>query len=128
MIAQLAPLFAGVATIDLTCRRGLQWPVPSTAHPASVDARTVVPKGRARFIGWSISRRRGAQRILSAGIDHRRILQHYNCGAQTRRTDIMQVVDTDVLEVHASDAARLDVRDGELVRLISARGGGTAAH
>ena len=52
-----------------------------------------------------------------------RILQHYNCGAQTRRTDIMQVVDTDVLEVHAGDAGSVGVlRDGELVRLISARG------
>ena len=51
-----------------------------------------------------------------------RILQHYNCGAQTRRTEIMQVVDTDVLEMHALDATRLDVRDGDPVRLISARG------
>ena len=37
-----------------------------------------------------------------------RILQHYNCGAQTRRTGIMQVVDTDVLEMHAVDASRLN--------------------
>ena len=34
----------------------------------------------------------------------------------------MQVVDTDVLEIHASDAATLELRDGDLVRLVSARG------
>ena len=51
-----------------------------------------------------------------------RILQHYNCGAQTRRTGIMQVVDTDVLEMHVVDAARLGITDGEMVRLVSARG------
>ena len=51
-----------------------------------------------------------------------RILQHYNCGAQTRRTDIMQVVDTDMLEMHPEDAARLGFRDGEMAKLVSARG------
>jgi formate dehydrogenase major subunit len=51
-----------------------------------------------------------------------RILQHYNCGAQTRRTDIMQVVDTDVLEMHQDDARRLGFRDGDMARLASARG------
>ena len=51
-----------------------------------------------------------------------RMLQHYNCGAQTRRTGIMQVVDTDALEMHTVDAARLDLHDGETVRLVSARG------
>lgn len=34
----------------------------------------------------------------------------------------MQVVDTDVLEIHALDAARLDLQNGDLVRLVSARG------
>ena len=42
-----------------------------------------------------------------------RILQHYNCGAQTRRTGIMQVVDTDVLEMHPMDAESLGLRDGD---------------
>ncbi|MEE9172875.1 MAG: molybdopterin dinucleotide binding domain-containing protein, partial [candidate division NC10 bacterium] len=50
-----------------------------------------------------------------------RILQHYNCGAQTRRTEIAQLVDADVLEVHPEDAARLGLQDQERVRLVSAR-------
>ena len=50
-----------------------------------------------------------------------RILQHYNCGAQTRRTDILEVVDVDVLEMHPEDAARLRIAGGDLVRLVSPR-------
>ena len=51
-----------------------------------------------------------------------RILQHYNCGAQTRRTDILELVDTDVLEMHPADMEGMHLHDGEIVRLVSARG------
>jgi formate dehydrogenase major subunit len=81
------------------------------------------PKGKAKFVAVDYlppgeAPSEAYPLVLITG----RILQHYNCGAQTRRTEIMQVVDTDVLEIHASDAARLDLHDGDLVRLISARG------
>jgi formate dehydrogenase major subunit len=56
--------------------------------------------------------------ILTTG----RVLQHYNCGAQTRRTDILEVVDTDVLEMHPVDMERLYLVDGAIVRLVSPRG------
>jgi formate dehydrogenase major subunit len=56
--------------------------------------------------------------VLTTG----RILQHYNCGAQTRRTDILELVDTDLLEMHPVDLAALHLRDGEIVRVVSARG------
>lgn len=126
-IAQLAPLFAGVSFDRLEGAQGLQWPVPSTDHPgtALMHDRSF-PKGKAQFVAVDYlppgeSPSEAYPLVLITG----RILQHYNCGAQTRRTGIMQVVDTDVLEMHASDAARLEVRDGELVRLISARGEAT---
>jgi predicted molibdopterin-dependent oxidoreductase YjgC len=41
---------------------------------------------------------------------------------QTRRTAIIQLVDTDALEMHPDDAARLGVSDGDLVKLVSLRG------
>jgi formate dehydrogenase major subunit len=56
--------------------------------------------------------------VLTTG----RILQHYNCGAQTRRTDILELVDTDVLEMHPADMAALRLRDDEIIRMVSARG------
>jgi formate dehydrogenase major subunit len=51
-----------------------------------------------------------------------RILQHYGCGAQSRRTDILRCVDADVLEMHPRDAAGLRIAEGEFVRMVSARG------
>jgi len=56
--------------------------------------------------------------VLTTG----RILQHYNCGAQTRRTGILELVDTDLLEMHPTDMERLQLEDGAIVRLVSARG------
>ena len=123
-IAQLAPLFAGVSFDRLDAPEGLQWPVPSKAHPGTSLMHDVsFPKGKAKFVAVEYllpgeTPSEAYPLVLITG----RILQHYNCGAQTRRTDIMQVVDTDVLEMHALDAARLELCDGEQVRLISARG------
>lgn len=51
-----------------------------------------------------------------------RILQHYGCGAQSRRTDILRCVNTDVLEMHPRDAESLRIAEGEFVRMVSARG------
>ncbi|MCS6296648.1 MAG: formate dehydrogenase subunit alpha [Nitrospira sp.] len=126
-IAQLAPLFAGVSFDRLDAPEGLQWPVPSKEHPGtSLMHEESFPKGKARFVGVDYlppgeAPSEAYPLVLITG----RILQHYNCGAQTRRTEIMQVVDTDVLEMHASDAATLELRDGDLVRLVSARGEAT---
>jgi len=123
-IAQLAPLFAGVSFDRLDAPEGLQWPVPSKDHPGtSLMHEQSFPKGKAKFVAVDYlppgeTPSEAYPLVLITG----RILQHYNCGAQTRRTEIMQVVDTDVLEMHALDATRLDVRDGDPVRLISARG------
>jgi formate dehydrogenase major subunit len=50
-----------------------------------------------------------------------RLLEHYNCGAQTRRTDIVKLVNSDVLEMHPDDMARLGFNKDQLVRLVSAR-------
>jgi formate dehydrogenase major subunit len=122
-IAQLTPMLAGVSYARLEHGEGLQWPVPSSDHPGtSLMHGDRFPHGRARFVpvdylppGESPSETYPF--VLVTG----RILQHYNCGAQTRRTDIVRLVDADVLEMHPEDAASLRLEDGELVRLVSAR-------
>jgi formate dehydrogenase major subunit len=81
------------------------------------------PRGRAHFVGVDyLPPGEAASKEYPFVLTTGRILQHYNCGAQTRRTDILELVDTDVLEMHPADMAALHLRDGEIIRLVSARG------
>jgi formate dehydrogenase major subunit len=103
---------------------GLQWPVPTAVHEGTaLMHQETFPKGKAHFVAVEYLPPGEAPTtefpfVLTTG----RILQHYNCGAQTRRTDILELVDTDVLEMHPADMERLQLRDGEIVRVVSARG------
>jgi formate dehydrogenase major subunit len=123
-IARLTPTFAGVSYDRLDQSAGLQWPVPTATHAGTpLMHHDAFPKGLARFVAVEYlppgeSSSEAYPFILTTG----RVLQHYNCGAQTRRTDILKVVDTDVLEMHPTDMKRLGLGDGEIVRLVSARG------
>ncbi len=123
-VAQLTPSMAGVSYPRLERPDGLQWPVPTRAHPGTPLMHAErFPKGRATFVAVEYlppgeSPDATYPFLLITG----RILQHYGCGAQSRRTAILDLVDADVLEMHPEDAARLHIDDGEVVRLVSARG------
>jgi formate dehydrogenase major subunit len=123
-IARLTPMCAGVSYDRLDQHAGLQWPVPTAVHEGTaLMHQETFPKGKAHFVGVDyLPPGEAASKeypfILTTG----RILQHYNCGAQTRRTGILELVDTDVLEMHPADIAALHLRDGEIVRVVSARG------
>jgi formate dehydrogenase major subunit len=123
-IARLAPMCAGVSYDRLDRHAGLQWPVPTATHEGTaLMHQKTFPKGKAHFVGVDYLPPGEVPTseypfVLTTG----RILQHYNCGAQTRRTDILELVDTDVLEMHPADMEALHLRDGEIIRLVSARG------
>jgi len=123
-IAKLTPMFRGVSYDRLESHAGLQWPVPSAAHAGtSLMHRETFPKGKARFVSVDyLPPGEEASEEYPFVLTTGRILQHYNCGAQTRRTEIMHIVDADMLEMHPTDAARLKFREGEIVGLVSARG------
>jgi len=123
-VAKLTPLFAGVSYDRLDDADGLQWPVLSPNHPGTLLMHGErFPRGKATFVAVDYlppgeSPSEEYPFLLITG----RILQHYNCGSQTRRTGILNVVDSDVLEIHPEDAARLGLLEGQLIRLVSARG------
>ena len=123
-IARLTPMFSGVSYDRLDQHAGLQWPVTSPLHDGtSLMHRETFPKGKAHFVAVDYlppgeTASEDYPFILTTG----RVLQHYNCGAQTRRTHILEIVDTDVLEMHQADMERLHLQDGAIVRLVSARG------
>jgi formate dehydrogenase major subunit len=122
-ISRLTPMWAGVSYERLDQPDGLQWPVPATTHPGTpLMHREQFPKGKARFVGVDYlppgeSPSGQYPFVLITG----RMLQHYNCGAQTRRTEIMRLVAGDVLEMHPEDAKTLGCGEGESVRLVSER-------
>nr|MBI3614824.1 formate dehydrogenase subunit alpha [Nitrospirota bacterium] len=122
-IAQLTPALAGVSYERLD-GEGLQWPVPSPDHPGTALMHgDRFPRGKAKFVPVDyLPPGESPSEAYPFTLVTGRILQHYNCGAQTRRTDIMTLVNADVLEMHPEDAARLNVADGESVRLVSERG------
>ncbi|TKS59576.1 MAG: formate dehydrogenase subunit alpha [Nitrospira sp.] len=123
-IAKLTPMFAGVSYDRLDQPAGLQWPVPTAMHEGtSLMHQETFPKGKARFVAVEyLPPGEAASEDYPFVLTTGRILQHYNCGAQTRRTEILEVVDTDVLEMHPADMKRLHLDDGAIVRLVSARG------
>jgi predicted molibdopterin-dependent oxidoreductase YjgC len=80
------------------------------------------PKRKARFVAVEyLPHGEAASKEYPFLLTTGRILQHYNFGAQTRWRDILELVDTDVLEMHPADMAA-HLRDGEIVRVVSARG------
>jgi formate dehydrogenase major subunit len=123
-IATLTPMYAGVSYDRLDQHDGLQWPVMTAIHEGTaLMHQETFPKGKALFVSVEyLPPGEAASEEYPLVLTTGRILQHYNCGAQTRRTDILELVDTDVLEMHPSDMERLHLRDGEIVRVVSARG------
>jgi formate dehydrogenase major subunit len=122
-MAALSPLLAGVSYDRLEQPQALQWPVPDTQHGGTpLMHRDRFARGKARFVAvdYLAPGEQPSEEypfVLITG----RVLEHYNCGAQTRRTDILELVNSDVLEMHPDDMARHGFQEDQPVRLVSAR-------
>ena len=120
-IAELTPIFAGV-TFDLIDREGsVQWPCNDTAPlgtPVMHQEEFVRGKGRFMVTEYQPTPERANRKfplLLTTG----RILTQYNVGAQTRRTDNVEWLDEDVLEIHPADAETRGVRNEDWVSVTS---------
>jgi predicted molibdopterin-dependent oxidoreductase YjgC len=120
-VAATTPHFAGV-TYERIGRHGLQWPVAAdgTDAPILYGERFDLPSGRGVFAALPYKEPGDAADdefplILVTG----RRLQHYNAGTMTRRTANLELLDSDWLEIHPDDAARLWIEDGQLVSVRS---------
>jgi formate dehydrogenase major subunit len=119
-IALLAPAFAGVSHERLE-RGGLQWPVPALDHPGTATLHEgAFARGRARLVRveYVPSPGLGEGLLLTTG----RVLEHYNAGTMTRRTENNLLVQGDALEIHPIDAAPRGIADGDRVAVASAHG------
>jgi len=124
--ASLTPKIAGISHERLEeSISGLQWPCPDETHPGTPTLHIDGPMiGRAPF--QAVDYRPSAELpdndyplVLSTG----RTLYHYNSATQTRR-DAGPVAKqrNNFIEMHRSDARKLELKHGENVRVMSRRG------
>ena len=123
-IAQIVPFFAGVKWNELG-DNGKQWPV----LPDGTDTQMLHihefkrGKGKFQYYNWKES-----HEVETYGKDFpyiittNRELEHYNCGAMTRRTGNVEILTEDVLLINPVDAKDNQIADGDMVCVESPRG------
>jgi len=123
-INQIVPFFAGI-TWDRLGDNGLQWPVAQDGTDTQILHQTEFKIGKGQFIfnNW-----RETEELVSHGKDYpyilttNRELEHYNCGAMTRRTGNVEILKDDYLMINPEDAAKHFISEGDYVCLESPRG------
>ena len=124
--ASLTPKIAGISYERLEENTaGLQWPCPDPDHPGTPTLHLDGPMiGKAQF--QAVDYRPSAELpdnefplVLSTG----RTLYHYNSATQTRR-DPGPVAKQrgNFIEIHRSDARKLEIEHGEKIKVSSRRG------
>jgi len=123
-IARAWPAIAGINYRRLE-EGGIQWPCPSEDHPGTpVLFENGFPRGLASFtpITWRDPEELPDAEfpfILTTG----RVLYQYHTGTMTRRSQVIETADRGpVVEMNPEDVARLQLKDGEQVKVASRRG------
>jgi formate dehydrogenase major subunit len=123
-ISQIVPFFAGVKWDELG-ENGKQWPVmPDGTDTEILHTETFkIGKGQFKKATWVESteltdNKKDFPYILTTN----RELEHYNCGAQTRRTGNAEILLTDTLMINPIDAEANLIQEGDMVCIESARG------
>ena len=123
-INQIVPFFAGI-TWDRLGINGLQWPVTRDGQDTKILHATEFKRGKGyfEFNAW-----RESEELLSHAekfpyiLTTNRELEHYNCGAMTRRTMNEKLLTDDYLMIHPDDAAKHFISEGDYVCIESSRG------
>ncbi len=124
-MVSLCPTFAGISHERIESEGGLQWPCPTPEHPGTPTLHGDGPmKGKATF--QAIHYRPSAELadaeypfVLSTG----RTLYHYNSATQTRRDPgPVAKQPENFVQIHPSDARKINVSEGEQVYVASRRG------
>ena len=115
---------AGIS-YDRIASAGLQWPCPSENHPGTAILHTETfphgqraPLKRVEFAATAETTNAEFPFLLTTG----RTLYQFNAGTMTMRTPNAKLRETDTLDIAPADARRLDLRDGDRVRVRSRHG------
>ncbi len=123
-ISQIVPFFAGVKWDELG-KRGKQWPVAKDGTDTQILHTDEFKIGKGKFVYNDFAESR---EILKHGkefpmiLTTNRDLEHYNCGAMTRRTGNVEIHTEDLLWINPTDAKNKNIKDGDMVCIESARG------
>lgn len=123
-ISGIVPFFAGIRW-DRLGKNGLQWPVTPDGKDTKILHTETFKRGRGyfEFHPWEETRELVSHAAKFPYIlTTNRELEHYNCGAMTRRTANEQLLGEDFLMIHPEDAAEHLIREGDFVCIESARG------
>ena len=123
-IATIVPFFKGIRWEELG-ENGKQWPVAEDGTDTKILHTETFKRGKGvfEFHGFQES-----PEILDNAKEYpyilttNRELEHYNCGAMTRRTNNVKINTEDVLLINPEDAKANQIEDGDLVCVESARG------
>jgi formate dehydrogenase alpha subunit len=123
-IAGLTPSYGGI-TYERLEGEGLQWPCPDKDHPGTKFLhKDKIARGKGLF--HAIEFKPPAESVdeqypfwLTTG----RVYVHYHTGTMTRNSPTLDTeIPEGLLEIHPTDASRLDLTEGDWVKIISRRG------
>ncbi|MCB9222544.1 MAG: formate dehydrogenase subunit alpha [Crocinitomicaceae bacterium] len=123
-VSQIVPFFRGVVWDELG-ENGKQWPVAADGSDTPMLHITEFKRGKGKF---TFKEYEESHEVAAHGKDYpyiittNRELEHYNCGAMTRRTGNVEILKEDVLMIHPDDAIANGIADGDMVCVESPRG------
>jgi predicted molibdopterin-dependent oxidoreductase YjgC len=127
-IATVTPSYGGISFKRLE-QESLQWPCPTDDHPGTAILHTTLfSRGKGHFVPLAYkppAEMPDAEYPLVLTTD--RSLFHFHTGTMTRRVKGLNIFRSEELvAINPQDAAALDIKDGDMVEVISRRGRVTA--
>lgn len=138
--------FGGIGYHRLNKQRGIHWPCPAEDHPGTPilyqGGKFTTPSGKAQLCQVLFEPKQVSKELLSAfpnaitgnikelpdqdypfTLTTGRRAYHYHTGTMTRRSDALNTVGPrQLVEVNPEDAQRLQVRDGDYLKITGRRG------
>ncbi|TQV72291.1 formate dehydrogenase subunit alpha [Aliikangiella marina] len=123
-IADVVPFFAGAKWNELG-DNGKQWPILADGSETKILHTETFKRGLGKFHYFDFEESKEIENHATSFpyiLTTSRILEHYNCGTMTRRTDNKQIVSEDILLINPQDARQKQIAHESIVRLFSSRG------
>jgi formate dehydrogenase alpha subunit len=123
-INELTPSFAGI-TVERVQKKGLQWPCPDASHPGTMILHQErFSRGRGHFaITTPKPLAEPPDEEYPFVLSTIRRLFHYHSRTMTGRVQgLNELLGREWMDINPSDAERLGLQDGDIVRVSSRRG------